>query len=186
MSLWRQLSRGLRALTNRRATDAELNDEVLDYLDRSRERERRARHDAQRRASRRAGRARQSDRHARARARRRMGEHPRDADRRRPLRTPSASLESRLHRRQRDHAGARHRGDDRHFQRDQPHSVQDASLPARRPCAHGLGRRQRRDADVGHVRNVSRDPAAQSLVRRARAVQAVGAGARRAAPNPNG
>jgi len=35
MSLWRQLSRGLRALTNRRAADAELNDEVLDYLDRS-------------------------------------------------------------------------------------------------------------------------------------------------------
>ena len=35
MSIWRQLSRGLRALTNRRATDAELNDEVLDYLSRT-------------------------------------------------------------------------------------------------------------------------------------------------------
>ena len=35
MSLWRQLSRGLRALANRRAADAELNDEVLDYLDRT-------------------------------------------------------------------------------------------------------------------------------------------------------
>ncbi|HEY2164384.1 MAG TPA: ABC transporter permease, partial [Gemmatimonadaceae bacterium] len=35
MSLWRQLSRGLRALTNRRDADAELKDEVLDYLDRT-------------------------------------------------------------------------------------------------------------------------------------------------------
>jgi putative ABC transport system permease protein len=35
MSLWRQLTRGLRALTHRREADAELNDEVLDYLDRT-------------------------------------------------------------------------------------------------------------------------------------------------------
>jgi len=35
MSRWRQLSRGLRALVNRRTADVELNDEVLDYLDRT-------------------------------------------------------------------------------------------------------------------------------------------------------
>src|SRR5215469_4791332 len=35
MSIWRQLTRGLRALTHRRETDAEVNDEVLDYLDRT-------------------------------------------------------------------------------------------------------------------------------------------------------
>ncbi len=35
MSLWRQLARGLSALTHRRDTDAELSDEVRDYLDRS-------------------------------------------------------------------------------------------------------------------------------------------------------
>ncbi len=35
MSLWRQLTRGLRALAHRRKTDAELSDEVRDYLDRA-------------------------------------------------------------------------------------------------------------------------------------------------------
>ena len=33
MSLWRQLTRGLRALTNREATDAEVTDELRHYLD---------------------------------------------------------------------------------------------------------------------------------------------------------
>jgi putative ABC transport system permease protein len=35
MSIWRQLTRGLRTLTRRGETDAELNDEVHDYLDRA-------------------------------------------------------------------------------------------------------------------------------------------------------
>src|SRR5512140_1133243 len=35
MSLWRQAARGLRALTNRTATDHELADEVRDYLERA-------------------------------------------------------------------------------------------------------------------------------------------------------
>jgi predicted permease len=36
MSLWRQLSRGLRALTQRRVVDAELDDEIRDYYERAR------------------------------------------------------------------------------------------------------------------------------------------------------
>src|ERR1700749_5120062 len=35
MSLWRQLTRGLRVLFNRRGADADLSDEVQDYLDRT-------------------------------------------------------------------------------------------------------------------------------------------------------
>ncbi len=37
MSVWRHLTRGLRAISHRRDTDADLNDEVLDYLDRAAE-----------------------------------------------------------------------------------------------------------------------------------------------------
>src|SRR3954470_12555512 len=33
MSLWRQLTRGLRVLTNRRAADEDVADEVQDYLE---------------------------------------------------------------------------------------------------------------------------------------------------------
>src|SRR5580704_17339284 len=33
MSLWRQLTRGLRALTNRRVADQDVDDEVQQYLD---------------------------------------------------------------------------------------------------------------------------------------------------------
>jgi predicted permease len=36
MSLWRQLARGVRALSNRAAVDAELDDEVRDYFERAR------------------------------------------------------------------------------------------------------------------------------------------------------
>jgi putative ABC transport system permease protein len=36
MSVWRQLARGIRALTNRAAVDAELDEEVRDYFDRAR------------------------------------------------------------------------------------------------------------------------------------------------------
>ena len=92
MSLWRQLSRGLRALTNRRAADAELNDEVLDYLDRTANANI-ARHDAQRRVSPRVW-ARPTV--TRERVRDAGWRRPRDVDRRRPLRTAAASLEPRL------------------------------------------------------------------------------------------
>lgn len=37
MSLWRQIARGLRALTDRRTVDRELDDEVRDYFERARE-----------------------------------------------------------------------------------------------------------------------------------------------------
>jgi len=36
VSLWRQLARGLRALTRRSTVEAELDDEVRDYFERAR------------------------------------------------------------------------------------------------------------------------------------------------------
>ena len=81
-----------------------------------------------------------------------------------------------LHRRQRDHAGARHRRDDGHLQRGQPDPVRAAALSARRPRAHGLGRRPTTGRPMtvtfGTYREIS---AAQPLVRRDRAVQGVAA-----------
>ena len=141
MSLWRQLTRGLRVLTNRSAADQDVADEVQHYLEQAT-----AAHVARG----------LSPEEARRAARLELGsvtsvsEQVRDYGWENVVDTLLADLryaarrlrsDAGLHRGHRAHAGARHRRHDRDLQRGQPDPVRAAAVPGRRPDRDDLGDR---------------------------------------------
>ena len=177
MSLWRQLTRGLRVLTHRAAADRDIADEVQHYLDQRDRRVDGPRLSARRGAPRRAAGDRQHHGRPRTGPRLRLGE------RRRRRCSPTCATRARrlraypgLRRRQRAHARARHRREHGHLQRRQPDPVRAAALSAGRPDRHDLGSGWRRRAastsPSARYRELRRP---QPIVRRARRDEAVAA-----------
>ena len=154
MALWRQLTRGVRVLTNRTAADREVADEVQDYLDRATDAASGARALTRRGAPRRPAGARQPGGRPRTGARIRLGEHRRRAARRSALRRAPAAPPRRASPRSRVLTLALGIGGTHgHLQRRQPDPVRAAALSAGRPDRDDPGSGTRRLAQRRHVRH---------------------------------
>ena len=164
MSLWRQLSRGLRALVHRSATDRDIADEVEQYVDDAAaafEASGLAPEDARRAARRQLGSLTAVHEQVRAYGWEHIVETTlSDIRHAAPTDTPLS--------RSRDgccsDVGARHRCKHRDFQRRQSRPLPAAALPRCAPADADLGR-PGRIAPGCDLRNVSRAPRTDSLVR---------------------
>ena len=183
MSLWRQLTRGLRVLTNRAAADQDVADEVQHFLDQADGRllARGLSPEAARRAARlELG----SPTAVREQVRGYGWENTAGAlFSRSSLRRPPPGRHARLHGDHGAHARHRHRRHHRHLQRRPPDPLRIAALPAGRSHRGDPGAVRQRLAQRRHVRAVSRVRRAGAVVRGGRRVQAVAA---RPSPAPIG
>ena len=165
MSLWRQLARGLRALSNRAATDHEVADEVDDYVEHARAAyiaRGFSPHDATRAARLDIGNVTAAREQVRS-----YGWENAIETLFGDLRFAARRLqnESGIFHRRRHHIGARDRCDDGNFQRGKPHLVRAAALPARRTHRDDFRRCGRWNAARRHLRHVSGARDTQSFVR---------------------